>query len=133
MKNMIARGYQDARTLLRRIAKMEAWLQNPSLMSADADAEYVDTIEVNLSEIKEPIVAAPNDPDNVKLMSECAGDKVDEVFIGSCMTNTSATLSAGIGHYRAAAKILDGAGTVKGGAVSEVELSFMDLSTHTHG
>ncbi|MEA5620285.1 bifunctional aconitate hydratase 2/2-methylisocitrate dehydratase [Cronbergia sp. UHCC 0137] len=106
MKNMIARGYQDARTLLRRIAKMEAWLQNPSLMSADVDAEYWDTIEVNLSEIKEPIVAAPNDPDNVKLMSECAGDKVDEVFIGSCMTN--------IGHYRAAAKILEGAGTVKG-------------------
>jgi aconitate hydratase 2/2-methylisocitrate dehydratase len=106
MKNMIARGYQDARTLLRRIAKMEEWLANPSLMSADADAEYVDTIEVNLSEIKEPIVAAPNDPDNVKLMSECAGDKVDEVFIGSCMTN--------IGHYRAAAKILESAGTVKG-------------------
>ncbi|MEA5467510.1 bifunctional aconitate hydratase 2/2-methylisocitrate dehydratase [Spirulina sp. 06S082] len=106
MKNMIARGYQDARTLLRRIAKMEQWLANPSLMSADADAEYVDVIEVNLSEIKEPIVAAPNDPDNVKLMSECAGNKVDEVFIGSCMTN--------IGHYRAAAKILEGAGTVKG-------------------
>ncbi|MFM6197432.1 MAG: bifunctional aconitate hydratase 2/2-methylisocitrate dehydratase, partial [Planktothrix sp.] len=106
MKNMIARGYQDARTLLRRIAKMEAWLANPSLMSADANAEYVDTLEVNLSEIKEPIVAAPNDPDNVKLMSECSGDKVDEVFIGSCMTN--------IGHYRAAAKILEGAGTVKG-------------------
>ena len=106
MKNMIARGYQDARTLLRRIAKMEEWLANPSLMSADEDAEYVDTIEVNLNEIKEPIVAAPNDPDNVKLMSECAGDKVDEVFIGSCMTN--------IGHYRAAAKILEGAGPVKG-------------------
>ncbi|MFM6211760.1 bifunctional aconitate hydratase 2/2-methylisocitrate dehydratase, partial [Planktothrix sp.] len=106
MKNMIARGYQDAPTLLRRIAKMEAWLANPSLMSADANAEYVDTLEVNLSEIKEPIVAAPNDPDNVKLMSECSGDKVDEVFIGSCMTN--------IGHYRAAAKILEGAGTVKG-------------------
>ncbi len=106
MKNMIARGYQDARTLLRRIAKMEEWLANPSLMSADPDAEYVDTIEVNLSEIKEPIVAAPNDPDNVKRMSECAGDKVDEVFIGSCMTN--------IGHYRASAKILEGAGTVKG-------------------
>ena len=106
MKNMIARGYQDAPTLLRRIAKMEAWLANPSLMSADANAEYVDTLEVNLSEIKEPIVAAPNDPDNVKLMSECVGDKVDEVFIGSCMTN--------IGHYRAAAKILEGAGTVKG-------------------
>ena len=106
MKNMIARGYSDARTLLRRIAKMEEWLANPSLMSADPDAEYADVIEVNLNEIKEPIVAAPNDPDNVKLMSECAGDKVDEVFIGSCMTN--------IGHYRAAAKILEGAGTVKG-------------------
>lgn len=100
MKNMIARGYQDARTLLRRIAKMEEWLANPSLMSADEDAEYADTIIVNLNEIKEPIVAAPNDPDNVKLMSECAGDKIDEVFIGSCMTN--------IGHYRAAAKILEG-------------------------
>ncbi len=106
MKNMIARGYQDARTLLRRIAKMEAWLANPHLMSADSDAEYVDTIVVNLDEITEPIVAAPNDPDNVKLMSECAGDVVHEVFIGSCMTN--------IGHYRAAAKILEGAGTVKG-------------------
>ena len=106
MQNMIARGYSDARTLLRRIAKMEEWLANPTLMSADPDAEYADVIEVNLSEIKEPIVAAPNDPDNVKLMSECAGDKVDEVFIGSCMTN--------IGHYRAAAKILEGAGTVKG-------------------
>ncbi|ANV87530.1 bifunctional aconitate hydratase 2/2-methylisocitrate dehydratase [Picosynechococcus sp. PCC 7117] len=106
MKNMIARGYSDARTLLRRIAKMEEWLANPSLMSADPDAEYADVIEVNLNEIKEPIVAAPNDPDNVKLMSECAGDKVDEVFIGSCMTN--------IGHYRAAAKILEGAGVVKG-------------------
>ncbi len=106
MKNMIARGYQDARTLLRRIAKMEDWLANPSLMSADPDAEYADVIEVNLSEIKEPIVAAPNDPDNVKLMSECAGDTIHEVFIGSCMTN--------IGHYRAAAKILEGAGVVKG-------------------
>ncbi len=106
MKNMIARGYQDARTLLRRIAKMEEWLANPSLMGGDADAEYADVIEVNLNEIKEPIVAAPNDPDNVKLMSECAGDVIHEVFIGSCMTN--------IGHYRAAAKILEGAGTVKG-------------------
>ena len=106
LKNMVARGYGDARTLMRRVAKMEQWLVNPELMSADADAEYVDTIEVNLNEIKEPIVAAPNDPDNVKLMSECAGDRVDEVFIGSCMTN--------IGHYRAAAKILEGAGVVKG-------------------
>ncbi|MDJ0649199.1 MAG: bifunctional aconitate hydratase 2/2-methylisocitrate dehydratase [Xenococcaceae cyanobacterium MO_188.B19] len=106
LKNMVARGYSDARTIMRRVAKMEQWLANPQLMSADADAEYVDTIEVNLNEIKEPIVAAPNDPDNVKLMSECVGDKVDEVFIGSCMTN--------IGHYRAAAKILEGAGVVKG-------------------
>ncbi|MGF1541505.1 MAG: bifunctional aconitate hydratase 2/2-methylisocitrate dehydratase [Pleurocapsa sp.] len=106
LKNMVARGYGDARTLMRRVAKMEQWLANPELMSADADAEYVDTIEVNLDEITEPIVAAPNDPDNVKLMSECAGDRVDEVFIGSCMTN--------IGHYRAAAKILEGAGVVKG-------------------
>ncbi|HHP7231367.1 MAG TPA: bifunctional aconitate hydratase 2/2-methylisocitrate dehydratase, partial [Xenococcaceae cyanobacterium] len=106
LKNMVARGYGDARTIMRRVAKMEQWLANPELMSADTDAEYIDTIEVNLNEITEPIVAAPNDPDNVKLMSECAGDKVDEVFIGSCMTN--------IGHYRAAAKILEGAGVVKG-------------------
>ena len=106
LKNMVARGYQDARTIMRRVAKMEQWLANPELMSADENAEYADIIEVNLNEITEPIVAAPNDPDNVKLMSECAGDKVDEVFIGSCMTN--------IGHYRAAAKILEGAGVVKG-------------------
>ena len=106
LKNMVARGYQDARTIMRRVAKMEQWLANPELMSADDNAEYADIIEVNLNEITEPIVAAPNDPDNVKLMSECAGDKVNEVFIGSCMTN--------IGHYRAAAKILEGAGVVKG-------------------
>ncbi|MEM9276272.1 MAG: bifunctional aconitate hydratase 2/2-methylisocitrate dehydratase, partial [Cyanobacteria bacterium P01_F01_bin.143] len=106
LKNMVARGYSDARTIMRRVAKMEQWLANPELMSADADAEYADIVEVNLNEIKEPIVAAPNDPDNIKLMSECAEDKVDEVFIGSCMTN--------IGHYRAAAKILEGAGVVKG-------------------
>lgn len=105
LKNMVARGYQDARTIMRRVAKMEEWLASPQLMSADADAEYVETIEVNLNEIKEPVVAAPNDPDNVKLMSECAGDKIDEVFIGSCMTN--------IGHYRAAAKVLENAGPVK--------------------
>ncbi len=106
LKNMIARGYQDSRTMARRIKQMEAWLANPSLMSADADAEYADIVEVDLDQIKEPILAAPNDPDNIKLMSECAGDKIDEVFIGSCMTN--------IGHFRAAAKILEGAGTVKG-------------------
>ncbi|MDI9637709.1 bifunctional aconitate hydratase 2/2-methylisocitrate dehydratase [Geitlerinema splendidum] len=106
LKNMVARGYQDARTIMRRVAKMEEWLANPVLMAGDADAEYADILEIDLNQIKEPIVAAPNDPDNVKLMSECAGDKIDEVFIGSCMTN--------IGHYRAAAKILEGAGTVKG-------------------
>ncbi len=106
LKNMVARGYQDPRTLMRRVAKMEQWLANSELMSADENAEYADILEINLNEIKEPIVAAPNDPDNVKLMSECVGDKIDEVFIGSCMTN--------IGHYRAAAKILEGAGTVKG-------------------
>ncbi len=105
LTNMVARGYQDSRTLMRRVAKMEEWLADPQLMSADENAEYVDTIEVNLNEIKEPIVAAPNDPDNVKLMSECSNDKIDEVFIGSCMTN--------IGHYRAAAKILENAGKIK--------------------
>jgi aconitate hydratase 2 / 2-methylisocitrate dehydratase len=99
LKNMVARGYQDARTIMRRVAKMEAWLANPILMSADPDAEYAEIIEIDLNEIKEPIVAAPNDPDNVKLLSEVAGDHIDEVFIGSCMTN--------IGHYRAAARVLE--------------------------
>jgi aconitate hydratase 2/2-methylisocitrate dehydratase len=105
LKNMVARGYGDARTILRRVRQMEAWLANPSLMSADIDADYADTIEVDLDQIKEPLVAAPNDPDNIKLMSECAGDPIHEVFIGSCMTN--------IGHYRAAAKVLEGEGQVK--------------------
>ncbi len=105
LKNMVARGYGDARTILRRVKKMEAWLANPSLLSADADAEYADVIEVDLDQIKEPLVAAPNDPDNIKTLSECAGDPVQEVFIGSCMTN--------IGHYRAAAKVLEGEGAVK--------------------
>ena len=105
LKNMAARGYGDARTILRRVVKMEQWLANPVLLEADADAEYVTTLEVNLDDIKEPIVAAPNDPDNIKLMSECAGDPIHEVFIGSCMTN--------IGHYRAAAKVLDGASMAK--------------------
>jgi aconitate hydratase 2 / 2-methylisocitrate dehydratase len=104
LKNMVARGYGDARTILRRVAKMEEWLANPVLMEADSDAEYADIIEINLSEIQEPIVAAPNDPDNIKLLSEVAGDPVQEVFVGSCMTN--------IGHYRATAKVLEGAGTV---------------------
>lgn len=105
LKNMMARGYADARTMMRRVAKMEEWLANPVLLEADADAEYVEIIEIDLNEIKEPIVAAPNDPDNVKLLSEVAGDRVDEVFVGSCMTN--------IGHYRATAKVLEGAGEVK--------------------
>jgi aconitate hydratase 2 / 2-methylisocitrate dehydratase len=100
LKNMVARGYGDARTILRRVAQMEAWLANPVLMSADADAEYAEIIEIDLNTITEPIVAAPNDPDNIKLLSEVAGDKIDEVFVGSCMTN--------IGHYRATAKVLDG-------------------------
>lgn len=106
LKNMIARGYHDERTLARRIADMEQWLANPQLMSADTDAEYAEIIEIDLSDIKEPIVAAPNDPDNIKTLSEVVGDKIDEVFIGSCMTN--------IGHYRAAAKVLEGAGTASG-------------------
>ncbi|PSB13013.1 bifunctional aconitate hydratase 2/2-methylisocitrate dehydratase [filamentous cyanobacterium CCP2] len=105
LKNMVARGYGDARTILRRVDKMEQWLANPEVMSADENAEYADVIEVDLDQIKEPLVAAPNDPDNIKLMSECAGDPIHEVFIGSCMTN--------IGHYRAAAKVLEGAGAAK--------------------
>ncbi len=105
MKNMVGRGYTDAKTIMRRVAKMEEWLANPVLMSADPDAEYVEIIEIDLNEIKEPIVAAPNDPDNVKLLSEVANDPVQEVFVGSCMTN--------IGHYRATAKILEGTPPVK--------------------
>ncbi|MEC4818272.1 MAG: bifunctional aconitate hydratase 2/2-methylisocitrate dehydratase, partial [Scytonema sp. PMC 1069.18] len=104
LKNMVARGYQDARTIMRRVAKMEEWLANPVLMEADADAEYAEILEIDLNEIKEPIVAAPNDPDNVKLLSEVENDPVQEVFVGSCMTN--------IGHYRATAKVLEGAGSV---------------------
>ncbi len=102
LKNMIARGYSDARTLARRIQAMEAWLANPQLLEADADAEYAAVIEIDLDAITEPIVACPNDPDNVKTLSEVSGDRIDEVFIGSCMTN--------IGHYRAAANVLEGQG-----------------------
>jgi aconitate hydratase 2/2-methylisocitrate dehydratase len=105
LKNMVARGYGDARTILRRVRRMEEWLAQPTLMAADPDAEYADTIEIDLDQIKEPLLAAPNDPDNIKLLSECAGDPIQEVFIGSCMTN--------IGHYRAAAKVLEGEGPVK--------------------
>ncbi|CAI09113.1 bifunctional aconitate hydratase 2/2-methylisocitrate dehydratase [Aromatoleum aromaticum] len=100
MKWMIANGYQDARTLGRRIKAMEQWIANPQLLKGDADADYAAVIEIDLADIKEPIVACPNDPDDVKLLSEVAGDKIDEVFIGSCMTN--------IGHFRAAGKVLDG-------------------------
>jgi len=99
---MIDNGYQDARTLERRARAMEAWLENPELMRADADAEYAEVIEVDMSEIKEPLLACPNDPDDVKPLSEVAGDRIDEVFIGSCMTN--------IGHFRAAGKLLQAAG-----------------------
>jgi len=96
---MIANGYGDPRTLARRAEAMEAWLANPSLMKADADAEYAEIIEIDLADINEPIVCAPNDPDDARLLSDVAGSKVDEVFIGSCMTN--------IGHFRAAGKLLD--------------------------
>ena len=100
MKNMIANGYQDAKTLARRIEKVEQWLAKPELLEADKDAEYAAIIEIDLAEIKEPIVCCPNDPDDAKFMSEVAGTKIDEAFIGSCMTN--------IGHFRAAAKLLGG-------------------------
>lgn len=100
MQNMIDNGYEDARSLQRRIASMQAWLAKPELLSPDADAEYAYTIEIDLNEIKEPLLACPNDPDDVKPLSAVVGDKIDEVFIGSCMTN--------IGHYRAAAKVLEG-------------------------
>ncbi|MCG7926977.1 MAG: bifunctional aconitate hydratase 2/2-methylisocitrate dehydratase [Candidatus Thiodiazotropha taylori] len=99
---MIDNGYEDARTLERRARAMEEWLENPSLMRADADAEYAEVIEINMSEIKEPLLACPNDPDDVKPLSEIAGTKIDEVFIGSCMTN--------IGHFRATAKLLEASG-----------------------
>jgi aconitate hydratase 2/2-methylisocitrate dehydratase len=96
---MIAEGYGDARTLERRARKMEAWLAQPELLKADADAEYAAVIEIDLADVVEPIVCCPNDPDDARLLSEVAGDKVDEVFIGSCMTN--------IGHFRAAGKLLE--------------------------
>jgi len=101
---MIAEGYGDVRTLERRVRKMEEWLAEPTLMEADADAEYAAVIEIDLADIKEPIVCCPNDPDDAKLLSDVAGDNVDEIFIGSCMTN--------IGHFRAAGKLLDEAGSV---------------------
>ncbi|MDH4427240.1 MAG: bifunctional aconitate hydratase 2/2-methylisocitrate dehydratase [Acidovorax sp.] len=100
LKNMIAQGYADARTIGRRIKAMEAWLANPQLLAPDEDAEYAAVIEIDLSEITEPIVCCPNDPDDAKTLSDVAGAAIDEVFIGSCMTN--------IGHFRAASKLLEG-------------------------
>ena len=100
LKWMIANGYEDERSLVRRIQAMEAWLANPQLLAPDADAEYAAVIEIDLADIHEPIVACPNDPDDVKTLSDVAGAKIDEVFIGSCMTN--------IGHFRAASKLLEG-------------------------
>ncbi len=104
LEKMIEQGYQDERTLRRRIEKINAWLAAPELIEPDADAEYACVLDIDLNEIKEPLVACPNDPDDIKPLSAVVGDKVDEVFIGSCMTN--------IGHYRAAAKVLDDAGLI---------------------
>ncbi len=100
MKSMIAAGYQDRRTLERRIRAVEAWLAKPELLAADADAEYAAVIEIDLADLKEPVLCCPNDPDDARLLSEIGAVKIDEVFIGSCMTN--------IGHFRAASKLLEG-------------------------
>ncbi|HEX7801557.1 MAG TPA: bifunctional aconitate hydratase 2/2-methylisocitrate dehydratase, partial [Pseudoxanthomonas sp.] len=100
LKWMIAEGYQDVRSITRRIKAMEAWLANPQLLERDADAEYAAVIDIDLADVHEPIVACPNDPDDVKTLSEVAGAPIEEVFIGSCMTN--------IGHFRAASKLLEG-------------------------
>ena len=100
LKWMIANGYEDERSIGRRIKAMEAWLANPQLLEPDADAEYAAVIEIDLADVHEPLVACPNDPDDVKTLSDVAGAKIDEVFIGSCMTN--------IGHFRAASKLLEG-------------------------
>ena len=104
LKWMIADGYGDPRTIARRIQAMEAWLKNPELMEADADAEYAEVIEIDLNDIQEPLLACPNDPDDVKPLSEVQGTAIDEVFIGSCMTN--------IGHYRAAGELLKKVGSI---------------------
>jgi len=100
MKAMIKEGYQDADTLYRRIEACRQWLKNPVLIQRDENAEFASVLEIDLEQIEEPIVACPNDPDDVKLLSEVSGDKIDEIFVGSCMTN--------IGHFRAAAKIFEG-------------------------
>ena len=104
LESMIRDGYEDSRTIQRRVDKMKTWLANPTLMKPDADAEYAAVIEIDLNTITEPILACPNDPDNVKLLSEVAGTKIDEVFLGSCMTN--------IGHYRAAGEVMRGESAV---------------------
>ncbi|OLU16873.1 bifunctional aconitate hydratase 2/2-methylisocitrate dehydratase [Pseudomonas sp. PA1(2017)] len=109
---MISEGYGDARTMERRAQAMEAWLANPELLSADADAEYAEIIEIDLADVKEPVLCAPNDPDDARLLSTVQGEKIDEVFIGSCMTN--------IGHFRAAGKLLD---KVKGSIPTRLWLS----------
>jgi len=100
MKAMIKEGYQDADTLYRRIEACQEWLKNPVLIQRDENAEFAAVLEIDLEQIEEPIVACPNDPDDVKLLSEVSGDKIDEIFVGSCMTN--------IGHFRAVAKIFEG-------------------------
>merc|ERR1719460_1685683 len=94
---MIAEGYGDVRTMKRRIASMEAWIENPVLLEADKKAEYHTEIHIDLNTITEPILCAPNDPDDARTLSDESGTKIDEVFIGSCMTN--------IGHFRAAGEI----------------------------
>lgn len=104
LKWMIAEGYQDADTLQKRIDDMQAWIDSPDLLTADSDADYAEVIEIDIADVKEPLLCCPNDPDDIKPLSEVATTKVDEVFIGSCMTN--------IGHYRAAAEILDGQANV---------------------
>ena len=118
LKWMIAEGYGDVRTLERRIARMEEWLADPVLMEADPKAEYAEVIEINLDELKEPVLALPNDPDASALLSEHAGTPIDEVFIGSCMTN--------IGHFRAAGKLLDK-------VTDSNPYSSLDCSSHQDG
>ncbi|MBC8237857.1 MAG: aconitate hydratase B, partial [Helicobacteraceae bacterium] len=105
LEAMVKDGYEDATTIERRIGKMKDWLANPTLMKPDADAEYAAVIDIDLNTITEPILACPNDPDNVKLLSEVAGTPLDEVFLGSCMTN--------VGHYRAAGEVMRGEGKHK--------------------
>ena len=105
LQHMIEAGYKDTRTLERRINEMKNWLEDPVLLEPDVDAQYAYTLNINLDNITEPLIACPNDPDNIKTLSKVANRKIDEVFIGSCMTN--------IGHYRAAAKVIEGLGSTE--------------------